>query len=67
MTSLKDLIERYKDEILELHKEKTAKAEICRWLIQEHKLDVPFDKVDSFRRGISKFIEAQEEQELQDS
>lgn len=61
---MKDLIETYKDEILKLNKDGKSKASITKYLIETYKLEIPYDKVDSFRRGISNFINSQSEKEL---
>lgn len=56
MANLKDLIEKHKDEILQLHRYGEKKSSITQILIKTHKLDIGINQVDSFRRAISSCI-----------
>jgi hypothetical protein len=65
MANLKQIIDKYASEILELSANGVKKADIARSLIDSYSLEIPSDKFDSFRRGISKFIEDNEDAKLQ--
>lgn len=58
--NIKDLIQKYQDEILDLHKKGHKKSEITKILITNHSLSIAGEKVDSLRRRISSFIDKSE-------